>query len=159
AVAMNASGQFVITWSSSGQDGSGTGIYARRYNANGNPQGGEIQVNTTTANDQTQPSVGIDSAGDFVISWTSDLQDGSGTGVYAQRFDSSGNQVGGEFQVNTTTAGDQDESVVAMNASGAFVISFSSDSGGNVGVRAQIYNSSGVAQGSQIQVNTTTTGN
>ena len=34
-------------------------------------------------------------------------QDGSGWGVYGQRYNSSGVPVGGEFRVNTTTNGDQ----------------------------------------------------
>jgi hypothetical protein len=32
---MDAAGNFVVTWSSYGQDGSGSGIYAQRYNAAG----------------------------------------------------------------------------------------------------------------------------
>ena len=38
-VVMNASGAYVVSWNSAGQDGSGDGIYARRYDANGVAQG------------------------------------------------------------------------------------------------------------------------
>ena len=34
-------------------------------------------------------------AGDFVIAWESDLQDGGGSGVYAQRYSATGLPVGG----------------------------------------------------------------
>src|SRR5262245_44419699 len=64
AVAMDADGDFVIAWSSIGQDGSGWGVYARRYAADGTPRGGEFRVNTFTLNDQRFPlSVAMDADG------------------------------------------------------------------------------------------------
>ena len=39
-VAMNTSGEFVITWTSDEQDGSLEGVYAQRYDAAGNRRGG-----------------------------------------------------------------------------------------------------------------------
>ena len=47
------------------------------------------------------------SDGGFVVTWTSDGQDGSGYGVYGQRYSSTGAAVGSEFQVNTATLHDQ----------------------------------------------------
>jgi hypothetical protein len=160
SVAMDAVGDFVITWSSNGQDGSGWGVYAQRYNALGVAQGGEFQVNTTEVGDQIYSRVDTDAAGDFVITWSSNGQDGSGWGVYAQRYDATGVAQGGEFQVNTTTAGDQEYSNVAMDPTGGFVITWSSNGqdGSGWGVYAQRYNSLGVAQGGEFQVNTTTAG-
>ena len=64
---MDADGDFVVTWSSHGQDGSGWGVYAQRYNAAGVTQGGEFRVNTTTANTQGSPTVAMDADGDFVV--------------------------------------------------------------------------------------------
>ncbi len=55
--------------------------------------GGEFQVNTYTANDQADPSVGMDPSGNFVIAWHSLGQDGSGPGVYAQRYNGDGREV------------------------------------------------------------------
>ena len=52
AVAIDADGDFVVTWQSSDQDGDGNGIYAQRYNASGVAQGSEFLVNTFT----TSPS-------------------------------------------------------------------------------------------------------
>src|SRR2546422_426807 len=50
--------------------------------------GAEFRVNTTTADIQqinvnTRQAVGIDSVGNFVVVWESNLLDGSGYGVYA----------------------------------------------------------------------------
>jgi hypothetical protein len=49
-------------------------------------QGGEFRVNSFTTNNQYNPAVGMDAAGDFVVAWSSYGQDGSGYGVYAQRY-------------------------------------------------------------------------
>ena len=45
--------------------------------------------------------------GGFVVAWESDGQDGSGYGIYAQRFTSAGARIGAEVRVNTTTVKDQ----------------------------------------------------
>ena len=52
---MDADGDFVVAWQSDGQDGSGSGIYAQRYNAAGVAQGAEFRVNTFTTNNQRVP--------------------------------------------------------------------------------------------------------
>jgi hypothetical protein len=67
-VAIDADGDFVIVWGSPGQDGSGQGIFGRRFSASG-ASGPEFQVNTYTTGDQIYPSVGSDGAGNFVVSW------------------------------------------------------------------------------------------
>ena len=51
----------------------------------GNPLGPEFRVNTYTTNEQRLPSVAADGSGNFVVAWTS-RQDGSGYGVFGQRF-------------------------------------------------------------------------
>jgi hypothetical protein len=76
SVAMDAGGDFVVTWQSAYQDGSVYGVYAQRYNAAGVPQGNEFRANTHTANQQRISSAAIDSDGDFVLSWSSYSQEG-----------------------------------------------------------------------------------
>jgi hypothetical protein len=158
SVAMEANGNFVIAWQSFGQDGSDYGIYARRYLYIGKPYAPEFQVNTYTTSFQGDPSVAMDAYGDFVVAWNSLGQDGDNSGVYAQRYDSSGNPLGPEFQVNTTTVFNQQKPSVAMDASGNFVVawqSFGQDGDGD-GVYAQGYVSNGSPVGSEFQVNTYT---
>jgi hypothetical protein len=84
--------------------------------------GAEFQVNTHTVNKQENPAIAMDSAGNFIVVWNSYLQDGSSNGIFAQRFDRNCNPVGHEFQVNTTSTGNQKEPSVAMNAEGGFVV-------------------------------------
>jgi hypothetical protein len=107
AVAVLADGSFVVTWESVTGDGSGSGIYARRYNSSGTAQGGEFLVNVDTDGNQVNPSIAPTPSGGFIISWTSNLNDGNGNGLHAATFDASGTRVGDEFVVNQTQAGTQ----------------------------------------------------
>ena len=159
SVATGVNGDYVVTWASQNQDGSGWGVYAQRYNSGGVAQGGEFLVNTTTTGDQTNPTVAMDSVGDFIITWQSKGQDGSGWGIYARVYTLLG--VGGpEFRVNTTTTGDQTAPSVAMNGGGGFVIAWTSSGqdGSGLGVYAQQYNMAGLVMGGEFLVNTTTAG-
>ena len=90
AVAADADGDFVVAWSSYYQDGSLNGIFAQRYNAAGAAQGAEFRVNTFTTGAQRFPSVAMDADGDFVVAWDSAAQDGSSTGIFAQRYNAAG---------------------------------------------------------------------
>ena len=48
--------------------------------------GSEFQVNTYTGGYQEYPAKCRDAAGNFVVAWASDGQDGSDDGVFGQRF-------------------------------------------------------------------------
>jgi len=159
SVSSNASGDFVVVWQSLNQDGSGYGIFAQRFGSNGAPAGSEFQVNTYTTYDQRYPSVSLSDAGDFVVVWQSAGQDGSGYGVFAQRFDSAGAPDGSEFQVNTYTSSNQRYPSVFENSLHDFVVvwhSATQDGSGN-GIFAQRFDSAGAALGPEFQVNTFTT--
>ncbi len=154
AAAMDADGDFVVTWMSSGQDGSGWGVYGRRFNSAGVAQGIEFRVNTTTANSQENPTVAMDASGDFVVTWMSAGQDGSSWGVYGQRYNSAGVVQGAEFKVNTFTTDSQRDPAIAMDADGDFVVTWTSQGQeSHYGVYAQRYNAAGLAQGGEFRVN------
>ena len=61
----------------------------------GNALAGEFQVNTYVNKAQQDARIAMDPAGDFVVIWSSDGQDGDGFGVYGQRFDAASNPSGG----------------------------------------------------------------
>src|SRR5207247_11228197 len=73
------------------------------FPASGPRRGARSQVHTATTDYPGQPSVASDSVGNFVVTWHSASQDGSYSGIFAQRFgglgptaltvDSPGNQV------------------------------------------------------------------
>jgi hypothetical protein len=160
AVAMDNSGNFVVTWSSNGQDGGGWGVYGQRFNSAGAAQGGEFRVNVTTSGNQHQPAVAMDAAGNFVATWTSDNLDGTGTGIAARRYNAAGTALGGEVHVNAYTDGNQLYSAVAMDDAGNYTVVWQSDyvPTSSIGIFAQRYNTAGGAVGTWFVVNTTTAG-
>ena len=158
SVASDASGNFVVIWSSFRQDESNYGVFGQRYDSGGNALGGEFQVNTYTTNNQYTPSVASDATGTFVVVWNSKYQDGSSFGIFGQRYDSSGNALGGEFQVNTYTIGFQGQSSVASDTTGNFVVVWNgAGQGDGSSIFGQRYDSSGSPLGGEFQVNTYTT--
>ncbi|MEZ0368436.1 MAG: fibronectin type III domain-containing protein [Candidatus Sericytochromatia bacterium] len=159
AVAMDADGDFVVTWHNDGEDGSSYGIFGQRYSSAGVAQGSEFQVNTYTTAAQRNPAVAMDTDGDFVITWVSAGEDGDNYGIFGQRYTSAGVARGSEFPVNTYTTTLELAPAVAMEANGDFVITWSSDGqdGDSYGIFGQRYTSAGVGQGSEFQVNTYTT--
>ena len=140
-VGMDATGDFVIVWTSQYQDSGSTGVYGQRFNAAGIAQGTEFQVNTFTTGNQLNPYVAMDAAGDFVATWASNGQDQDSFGIYAQRFNADGTHDGGEFLVNSYTTGSQSGSVTAFDAQGDFTIAWQSSSqdGGGYGIYAAMW--------------------
>ena len=153
AVAMDSDGDFVVTWTSSNQDGDRTGVFGQLYDSSGTPLGDEFQINTTTTNNQCYSSVDMDAVGNFLVTWTSQDQDGSAKGIFAQRYDATGTALGTEFQVNTTTAASQELSAVSISAAGSVVVWRGFDTGTSTwNVHAQRFDSLGVAQGGELLV-------
>ena len=160
-VAMDASGNFVVAWE--GNQEAGTyydNIFAQRYDSTGTKIGSNFLVNTTTAGDQDQVDIAMDSAGNFVVVWEGERTAGSSVySIYGQRYDSSGKAQGGEFLVNSVASSNDQHATIAMNDSGNFVVTWDRLSGSDTDVQAQRFNSSGVAQGSAISVTSNATYN
>jgi len=155
-VATDASGDFVVVWQSSLQDGDFEGVFGQRYDSAGGRLGAEFRVNSHTTSRQNDPSVAADADGNFIVVWQSHSQDGDNYGIFAQRYDSAGETLGAEFQVNSGTNDDQLHASVASDASGNFVVVWTSEADDNV--RGQRYDSMGNARGSEFRVNSYTTG-
>jgi len=125
-VAATEDGGFTVSWVSSNQDGSGKGIYAQRHKANGRKSGPLFRVNTTTIRDQSEASLAARPGGGFTVAWTSTGQDGSGKGVFAQRFSSTGVPIDVEFRLNTTVAHDQFQPSLGILTATDFVATWTS---------------------------------
>jgi len=61
-------------------------VFGQLYASSGSPLGLEFRANTTTANEQSASSVAANAAGNFVVVWNADTQDGSSFGVFGQRY-------------------------------------------------------------------------
>jgi len=158
SIGMDADGDFVVTWSSYGQDVSGFGIYAQRYNAAGAALGSEFRVNSSTTSDQLISSIGMDADGDFVVSWENFGEDVDGYDIYAQRYNAAGTPQGSEFRVNSYTSYYQVNSSIGMDADGDFVVTWESygQDGSNYGIYAKRYNAAGAVLGIEFRVNSNT---
>ena len=127
-------------------------------------RGGEFRVNSVTNGTQLYSDVAELAGGGFVVVWDtadsttlSDIRN-----IKAQRYDASGNAIGGEFLVNTQTASDQSRPRVTGLADGRFVVTWSDDSGfsdnsNGASVQAQIFSAAGAKIGPEFTVNTQTT--
>jgi S-layer homology domain len=156
-VAMNASGSFVVVWTSVGQDGDSYGVFGQRYDSAGTAQGSEFRVNTTTTGTQYASAVGMDDSGAFVVVWA------GGTGVpnyniFGQRYGSSGTPIGGEFMVNTQNGMNAGQPAIAIDNDGDFAVAWSQYDASARGVFGQRFHGDGTPDGAQFPVNTYTTG-
>lgn len=150
---------FVVVWESGAdQDGDGYGVFGRSFGNNGVPLSGEVQVNTFTAGNQGAVSIAALSDSGFLVVWQSNEQDGSGRGIFGQLYDREGMPSGEEFQVNTQTALDQRYPDVAAASSRYLVVWRSEQDGSETGIFAQLYDDTAAPIGTELQVNTYTTG-
>ncbi len=133
--ALHPAGNFSIVWESDGSFGNDTSaksVQGLRFAADGTPlDAEEFQVNTFTAYTQRDPEIAIDADGEFVVVWESFGSLGGDTSEYSaqmRRFAADGAPLDPvEFQLNTFTTLDQDDSTVAVNPDGTIVVVFESD--------------------------------
>jgi len=150
AVAIDDTGDFIVVWSSMGQDGDKGGIFGQAFRSNGNARGQEFLVNTATTGNQLQPGVATTGKGDFVVTWTGYAGAASEYDIFAQEFNSNVTTNGGEFQVNTYTTSYQITPRIAMNDSGDFAVSWEShlqDDGTDGGVFSRRFVDPSLCQG------------
>ena len=151
-------GDFVVVWTSAGQDGSDDGVFARRYSASGAPLGPEFQVNTYTTGPQRSASVAVDSNGGFLVVWEGHASAEDGFGIFGQRYASTGAPLGGEFRVNSYTTGHQRYPSVGQS-NNDFFVAWQSDGqdGSGLGAYAQLVSNAGAPLGGEFRVSTYTT--
>ncbi len=149
AIGVQPSGDFVIAWQSSGQDGDSDGIYAQRFSAVGAPLGKEFRVNTDTLGVQERPAIGVQPSGDFVITWGSSLNSWD---VRAQRFSATGFLLGAEFQVNNNTVGVQLDPAIAVQPTGDFIITWACGYNSPRNLSAQRFDATGSLLGAEFAV-------
>src|SRR5262245_61144510 len=100
--------------------------------------GSEFLVNSYTINDESNPSIAIAAAGDFVVAWE---RGGAGGGIFARHFSSAGAAVGGAFRVSTYNGILFDPSV-AVGPTGDFVVTWTTafrDGGPQFGSFARLF--------------------
>jgi hypothetical protein len=139
SVAMDAAGNFVVAWSTTG------GIRARQFDGLGIPRGDSFQVSTYFTRMASRPSIDVTATGEFVVAWqasqyTSPAHRSFGD-IVARSFDATAQPMGPEFRVNTYTTGYQRAPSVAGGPAGSFLVAWNEDgqSGSRFGVFARRY--------------------
>ena len=77
---------YLVTWTSLGQDSSREGVYGQFVHSDGNLIGSEFRVATTTVGQQMQPVVTADGVNQFLAVWTGFSGFPNTFDLYAQRY-------------------------------------------------------------------------
>jgi hypothetical protein len=135
------------------RNGYDSDIYVGHFDFNGSLIGAPIRVNDDTgSNCQGDASVGVDSAGNFVVVWE-DKRNGD-QDIYGQRYDYNGTPIGGNFRIDDDPSGKmQYEPSVAVGKDGKFMVVWRDDRERHIAVYAQIYDARGTPIGSNFKVN------
>jgi Ca2+-binding RTX toxin-like protein len=117
--------------------------------------GSNIQVNSTIKNHQTDAKLYALKDGGFVAVWEDSSETGGDTGgaaIRGQIFNADGSKRGGEFLVNTTTKGSQNDPHVTVLSDGRFVVVWE-DYSQDVGtVRGRVYQPDGTPAGNDFEI-------
>jgi hypothetical protein len=155
-------GGYVVTWrdlTNNQEDTSGWGVFAQRFDKEGESVGNETLVNTYTTGEQRDGKVTALEDGGYVVTWMDDRQDGSAWGVYTQRYDSNNHEVGGEVRVNSYTSSTQYHPDITGLEDGGYVVTWSSNQDGSShGIYMQRYDANGATVGDETRVNSYTSG-
>ncbi len=127
-VSMNTKGNYIIVWKSNQNNNNSfepgaekfSDIYAKKYNSNGSPEGGEFVVSTTIG-EQWLPSVSLNENNDFVITWNLREKDTDNYEIYA-RYYTNGVPQRPAFKVSSTKADRLSHPNTAIDSKGNFVI-------------------------------------
>jgi len=140
SISMSRQGHFVVAWDGDPKLAGLDDIHARMFEPNGTAISEQFIVNTTFEGPQQNPKVAMNNRWQFIVVWDSKIDpDINEREIFAQRYDSTGETIGYEFQVNTYIEDDQKRPVVAMRQGSNFVTvwqSYSQD-GSGYGVFAQ----------------------
>ncbi len=148
-------GGFVVCWAHWEQDVSKNNIYVQRYNSFGDKKGNECQVNVNTSNGCYSPVIISLQNGNFVVCWWG-VRQYSGSYIYGQIYNLSGNKIGNEFQVNLNTHNSNDGFSMAELSNDEFVVCWNGVREGEsiFFIFGQIFDSIGNKKGNEFQVNT-----
>ena len=155
SVAMDASGRSLAVWYDlRNDDGSWNieDIYGQLYDADGNPVGANFIINDTlsaTSRYGDDPKAAFLPGGGFVVTWGGYDMSWYGD-IYAQRFDSAGTAVGGNFLVDDGGSEGYDPDVAASDS--GFVITWYDYRNGNADIYAQLYKTNGDTIGGNFLV-------
>lgn len=134
-VAMNDTGEFVVVWAD--RRSGDWDVFVRGFHADGTERFPETRVNAQSSGAQVNPSVDMDSFGNFVVVWQDREPSLLGTlfpqlfadvNIRVAGFDQMGQKTGfSDTRVNQTSFGIHHQPDVAVASSGSFVVAWEDD--------------------------------
>ena len=115
-VDIDDSGNFIVVWQSDGQDGSGLGVYGRRFDNAMNAIGNDFVLSTTTDSIQRAPDVVLDNNGEVTAFWEGYDASSMTLDVYYKRFDDANGVLVDETLLSTEQSGNQGNVSVGKNS-------------------------------------------
>jgi len=110
------SGDYILTWGY-------PDIHFLRFDKDFNKIGNKIQVNDDIGQNEFNSSIAVDSQGNFIITWLSQI--GDFYDIYAQMCDQHGNFVNGNFKINEISLDHyQPRPSVAFDSEDNFIVSW-----------------------------------
>jgi Ca2+-binding RTX toxin-like protein len=117
-------GSFINFWLSP------DGYYFRKFNADGTSNSQETKILDQVKDElSSDVTAAVLNDGSFVLAWVG--KDASGTGVFAQRFDTNGKYLEAKFRINDTITQDQNKPVITALSDGGYVIAWQSKNQGD----------------------------
>ena len=160
AVAMLPGGSsFLVAWETTPVAGAGGTlpaghlIRARRFSSGCTALSGDVDISSTPSSSDRHPAVSVNSNGDAVVVWEAL---GSSNQIRARRISPAGAPLAADIIVENPVQGRPSQPAVAMEASGSFLVAWSS--GQDSDIVAQHFDTSGNLVGSRIAVNATLPG-
>ncbi len=144
AMATGATGNYVIVWTSDikGQ----SKIVGQLYNSSGTMLGAEFTVNTAGYTSCSDPDVGMDQNGNFVVTWSGVGPNSNAqtepSDVFVRQYNAQAEATDDPFQVDLWVAGLQEPGIqndarVAVSPDGTFIVTWTSTPVGQVNSNAE----------------------
>ncbi|MBI9038751.1 MAG: T9SS type A sorting domain-containing protein [Bacteroidales bacterium] len=155
-IAVDPNLNFVITWIDKRNTWEWD-VYAQRFSNDGTALGDNFKVNSDTTDiEQENPSVSIDSCGNFVIVWADKRNDE--WDIYAQRFLNDGSAAGDNFKINDEAGNSiQYWPTSSCSKNGNFIVAWVDlRYNDDYDIYAQRFLADGTAIGNNFKVNTDT---
>lgn len=154
-------GEFVVAWHSYSDSQGSYDVFAQRFDADGLPMGEAFQAHEGTLSAQRDPVVAMNGDGAFVVVWSDFAVQSATFDILARGFDAGGVPSGPSFQVSSDQASSSDSPAVAADETGDFVVAWRSRhlEGPEDEILARRVSAQGRTLGSELRINTHTTGN
>lgn len=154
-IAVAGDGTFVVAWADRREGNSD--IYLQRYDAFGNPLGGNFRINDdSTGAHQSEPSIAVDLSGLFSLVWK-DFRQGEypfGPDIYFQRFDTAVSVIGENLCLTAGWPDSLKESPdIALAHWGSGVVVWADYRDHNWDIYGQRFSSDGGLIGSKFKIN------